>query len=172
MTIRATHVVLGLIAVVGLHACSKKQEGAETALPPAAEAPAVQAQPEQAAPQPAAEAAPAAAPTAVNAVLNTPATEPALAKAQEIFRQRCVMCHGESGTGTGPASANLQPKPRNYTDPTWQASVTDAALAAIIVGGGDAVGKSMMMPANPDLKDQPDVVNGLVKIVRGFAPGK
>ena len=37
-----------------------------------------------------------------------------------------------------------------------------------IIGGGPAVGKSMMMPANPDLKDKPEVVEGLVRIVRSF----
>jgi mono/diheme cytochrome c family protein len=89
-------------------------------------------------------------------------------EAQKVFEQRCVLCHGQSGKGDGVASANLNPKPRDYTNTAWQASVTDDYLRKIIVGGGDSVGKSMMMPANPDLKDKPQVVNGLVKIVRGF----
>ena len=105
---------------------------------------------------------------AVNKVLTEPTTDPGLAEAQKIFAQRCVMCHGASGHGDGVASANLNPKPRNYTDAAWQASVKDEDLTKIIVGGGDAVGKSIMMPANPDLKDKADVVAGLVKIVRGF----
>ena len=36
--------------------------------------------------------------------------------------------------------------------------------------GGAAVGKSPLMPANPDLSSQPEVVQALVKRVRSFAP--
>jgi hypothetical protein len=78
------------------------------------------------------------------------------------------MCHGADGTGNGPAAATLEPKPRNYTDPAWQASVTDDELRAIILFGGQAVNKSPMMPGNPQLKDKPEVIDGLVAIVRSF----
>ena len=63
----------------------------------------------------------------------------------------------------------LNPKPRNYTDASWQASVTDAQLRKTILLGGAAVGKSPIMPSSPDLDEKPDVVEGLVKIVRRFA---
>lgn len=89
-------------------------------------------------------------------------------EAKTMFAQLCSTCHGTDGTGNGPAAANLEPKPRNYTDKAWQASVTDADLAKIIVGGGPAVGKSPMMPPNPQLTDKPEVVAELVKIVRSF----
>lgn len=92
----------------------------------------------------------------------------AAAEAKAMFAQRCVLCHGASGKGDGVTAASINPKPRNYTDAAWQASVTDADLRKIIVEGGDAVGKSMMMPPNPDLKDKPAVVDELVKIVRSF----
>ena len=88
--------------------------------------------------------------------------------AKALYAQRCTMCHGTMGQGDGPAAANLNPKPRNYTDPAWQAKTDDAHIAQIIVGGGPVVGMSAMMPANPDLKDKPQVVAELVKIVRGF----
>lgn len=91
-------------------------------------------------------------------------------QAKNLFKTRCVICHGESGKGDGPTAAALNPKPRDYTDAEWQKSVTDADLAKIIVEGGPAVGKSALMPANPDLKDKPEVVNELVKIIRDFAP--
>jgi len=91
------------------------------------------------------------------------------AAAQQMFGTVCAACHGTDGTGSGPAAASLDPKPRNYTDAAWQASVTDDQIKAIIVSGGQAVGKSPMMPANPQLKDQPAVVDALVKIIRGFA---
>jgi mono/diheme cytochrome c family protein len=90
-------------------------------------------------------------------------------EARETFTQVCSQCHGLDGTGTGPASEMLDPKPRNYTDPKWQASVSDDDIEKIILLGGQAVGKSASMPAQPQLKTRPEVVHDLVKIIRGFA---
>jgi mono/diheme cytochrome c family protein len=89
-------------------------------------------------------------------------------KAQVIFQERCAACHGAEGKGNGPASAALNPKPRNYTDKAWQAATTDEQLRKTITMGGAAVGKSPIMPASPDLDDKPEVVEGLVKLVRKF----
>jgi cytochrome c553 len=101
-----------------------------------------------------------------------PADKPAATGIPEesrvTFESKCAMCHGADGTGNGPASASLTPKPRNYTDAAWQASVTDDELRAIILFGGQSVGKSPMMPGNPQLKDKPEVIDGLVAIVRSF----
>lgn len=92
---------------------------------------------------------------------------PDVAKGKEIFAQRCVPCHGESGAGDGPASASLNPKPRKFSDADWQRQVTDEHIEKIIKLGGAAVGKSAAMPSNPDLND-PSVVAGLRTVVRGF----
>jgi cytochrome c5 len=110
--------------------------------------------------------APAPAPVAPveTAVVAEPLT------AENVFKTRCSTCHGESGHGDGPASVALNPKPRNYTDPEWQKSVTDEQLKKTIVGGGIAVGKSPLMVPNPDLAGKDDVLDGLVKIIRSFAP--
>ena len=90
------------------------------------------------------------------------------AAAKEMFNTRCSACHGTSGRGDGPASAALTPKPRNYTDVAWQKSVTDEQIKKTIVYGGAAVGKSPIMPGSPDLDAKPEVVEGLLQIVRGF----
>lgn len=95
--------------------------------------------------------------------------QPPGAEAQAFFAQTCALCHGPDGTGNGPAAAALNPKPRNYTDANWQASITDDEIKQIIVLGGQGVGKSISMPPNPGLKDKPAVLDGLVKIIRGFA---
>jgi len=116
-----------------------------------------------------------------NASAPPPATSPAAAPvtpavaaepltAESVFKTRCSTCHGEGGHGDGPASVALNPKPRNYTDPDWQKSVTDEQLKKTIVGGGVAVGKSPLMVPNPDLAGKDDVLDGLVKIIRSFAP--
>jgi mono/diheme cytochrome c family protein len=87
---------------------------------------------------------------------------------RQIFSQRCSVCHGMEWKGDGPAAGALAVKPRNYSDERWQDSVDDARLRTIIVEGGPSVGLSPLMVANPDLKDKPDVVEGLVGVVRGF----
>ncbi len=89
-----------------------------------------------------------------------------------MFRDVCAACHGAGGKGDGTAAASINPKPRDYTDPTWQASVTDDDIRKIILGGGPAVGKSPMMPAQEQLKNRPEVVDALVRIVRGFGTKK
>ena len=93
-------------------------------------------------------------------------------EAKLLFANVCSQCHGLDGKGDGPAAGSLNPKPRDYTDPAWQKSVTDAEIKAIIVGGGQAVGKSGMMPPNPNLQGRDDVLDELVSIIRGFGQPK
>ncbi|HET9958265.1 MAG TPA: c-type cytochrome [Polyangiaceae bacterium] len=108
-----------------------------------------------------------------------PAAQGALAKGAEapaqspqtVFNTKCTVCHGSVGAGDGPGAAALDPKPRAFADPAWQNSVTDEQIKKAILEGGAAIGKSPGMPANPDLSAKPDVVNGLVAIVRGFKKG-
>ncbi len=95
-----------------------------------------------------------------------PTEEPS--EAEITFGQICAACHGIGGMGDGPGAATLNPKPRNYTDPAWQGSITDQQIKDTIVKGGQAMGKSGMMPAQPKLADKPEVLDGLVKIIRGF----
>ena len=89
-------------------------------------------------------------------------------EADEIFKARCALCHGPGGKGDGPTAAALNPKPRNLTDAAWQKSVADAHIETIVLNGGPSVGKSPLMPPNPDLSGKPDVVKALRQIVRHF----
>lgn len=89
-------------------------------------------------------------------------------EAKKIYDSRCTTCHGASGAGDGAAAAALNPKPRSFGDKEWQKATTDEAIEKIIVGGGPAVGKSPLMPPNPDLAGKPGVVTEIRKIVRGF----
>lgn len=111
---------------------------------------------------------PQAEPTTTAAIpAAAPAGSPA-DEAQTTFKTVCAVCHGEGGLGNGPGAAALTPKPRNYTDKAWQASVTDDQIKQTIVMGGAAVGKSPIMPAQPQLKEKPEVVAALVQIIRTF----
>ena len=127
-----------LLAFVVIAACSKSKPAPEADDKPAPAAP---------------------APTA--------SAGPDVAKAKEIFVQRCVACHGATGSGDGPASASLNPKPRKFADPAWQKEVTDEYLEKIVKLGGAGVGKSPAMPSNPDLND-PQVIAGLRVVIRSF----
>lgn len=96
---------------------------------------------------------------------------PAAAKAEAdtVWQQRCSTCHGPEGKGDGAAAVALNPKPRNFTLEDWQKSVTDEHIEKTIVEGGQAVGLSPLMAANPDLASKPDVVKALREHVRSLA---
>ena len=115
------------------------------------------------------------APLFLAAACNRPQPGPAVeitpeakAEAEQVFSTRCMTCHGMQGTGDGPASAALTPKPRNFHDKMWQSNITDKHIETIIQFGGMSVGKSPAMPANPDLVSKPAVVAALRAHVRSF----
>ena len=99
--------------------------------------------------------------TAMFAITAVLVTAPGSARADDaveagkkIFMTRCQTCHGATGVGDGPASAALNPKPRNFTDKAWQESVTDEKIMNTFQKGGAAVGLSPMMPPHPDLRGE------------------
>jgi mono/diheme cytochrome c family protein len=118
--------------------------------------------------------APAPTPASASAAAQAGGAIPAAAidEARQIFATRCAACHGPGGKGDGAASAGLAPKPRDFTDAAWQASVTDQHVETIVKFGGAAVGRAPTMPGNPDLIAKPDVVSALRAHVRslGAAP--
>lgn len=63
-----------------------------------------------------------------------------------LFEYYCATCHGTAGRGDGFNSYNLDPKPRDLTDPQLQAERSDEDLAAVIRSGGGAAGLSTGMP--------------------------
>jgi len=93
----------------------------------------------------------------------------AVEEAKGVFTMRCATCHGAEGRGDGAAAIAMDPKPRSFADAEWQKTITDEHIEQIIVGGGPAVGKSALMPPNPDLAGKPDVVKALTKMVRDLA---
>jgi mono/diheme cytochrome c family protein len=63
-----------------------------------------------------------------------------------LYHHYCVYCHGEEGRGDGFNSYNLDPRPRDLTDPAFQSARTDRDLAEVIQSGGAAAGLSPSMP--------------------------
>lgn len=90
--------------------------------------------------------------------------------AELYYRRNCATCHGTSGRGDGASGMVLKPRPRNFADSKWQASVSDNYIRTVIVKGGAAIKPKPVatMPAHLDLEHKPDVLNELVKIIRGF----
>lgn len=108
-----------------------------------------------------------AAPAPVRAPASSMPASPA-DEAAAIARNRCTSCHGSRGAGDGPNAATLPVKPRDLSAQEWQKSVSDSQIRSVIVKGGAGVGKSILMPPNPDLEEKPEVVDALVKLVRGY----
>lgn len=92
--------------------------------------------------------------------------------ADSIFKSRCAACHGADGKGDGPLAPTLNPPPANFASAAFQKAVDDATLDKAIRGGGEAVGKSPLMPGNPDLEGKPDVVKALRLMIRKFGAGQ
>ena len=91
-----------------------------------------------------------------------------LNQARLLYEERCVQCHGSNGNGNGNLSEHLQPRPRNFQSKDWQRQVSDREIKRIIIGGGGAVQKSVLMPANPDLRGKPKLIEALIYLIRTF----
>ncbi len=65
---------------------------------------------------------------------------------KQVFQQYCAGCHGDAGQGDGFNSFNLDPHPRDLSDPAFQKSKSNADLADAIRRGGAGVGLSSLMP--------------------------
>lgn len=64
-----------------------------------------------------------------------------------LYTKYCAICHGDQGKGDGFNAYNLDPKPRDFTDPRAMAGIDDVTLRSTIVAGGRGVNKSPLMPA-------------------------
>ena len=86
------------------------------------------------------------------AALRAQAADPEEGK--KLYMQYCSSCHGQSGKGDGPASAALNPKPRDHTDNAYMSQLSEDHVFKVIKEGGASVGKSPLMPPwGPSLKD-------------------
>jgi mono/diheme cytochrome c family protein len=80
----------------------------------------------------------------------------------ELFRTACQRCHGAEGKG-GPVGMLGEPPARDFTDPTFQARVSDDDIGRTIRNGRKG------MPAFAAVFT-PEQVNVLVARVRRFGP--
>lgn len=71
-----------------------------------------------------------------------PATAEHLERGRRLYEREsdpdCQRCHGTNGDGNGPAAADLEPRPRNFTCTVTMASIPDGQLFWVIEkGSGD-----------------------------------
>ena len=97
-----------------------------------------------------------------------PSSADSIADGQELFQEiGCNGCHGDGGTGDGPASAGLEPSPRNFTNPAWQEARTDGELRYTIFNGSPGTA----MIANEAMFDEPDDVWKVINFIRSLKKG-
>jgi mono/diheme cytochrome c family protein len=97
-------------------------------------------------PAPAAAKTPAAPASAASAPIAPPPLRYEVRLGKVTFTHYCQTCHGESGAGDGFNAFNLDPHPRDLSDPQFQKKKSDAELADAIQRGGAGVGLSALMP--------------------------
>jgi mono/diheme cytochrome c family protein len=85
-------------------------------------------------------------------------------RGQEIYVDRCEICHGPFGRPTAALPAGVTKAPRDLADPGYQASTSDAELLDRIAHGHDA------MPAIPGF-DVPENRQALLAFLRLLSPG-
>jgi mono/diheme cytochrome c family protein len=88
--------------------------------------------------------------------------DPAAENAEETFASVCAKCHGADGKGGVPAAEGANP-PRNFCDPSFQASRSDEDLKQVIRKGKGG------MPAFGNLFSDADLL-GLAHKIRSFNP--
>ena len=84
-----------------------------------------------------------------------------------LYQTRCAPCHGPDGKAATPTAQALTPKPRDHTDGAYMNQLSQEHLVKVIKNGGPAVGKSPIMPPNPDLNDQQ--MDDIIAFVRTLA---
>jgi len=66
-----------------------------------------------------------------------PLSDQVLLEGERIYQTKgtCFTCHGTTGRGDGPAGIELNPRPRNFTNPTFHELRTDGELFWVIRNG-------------------------------------
>lgn len=65
---------------------------------------------------------------------------------RSVWVHYCQTCHGEAGGGDGFNAFNLDPHPRDLSDPAFQDKKSDTDLREAVRRGGAGVGLSPLMP--------------------------
>lgn len=86
---------------------------------------------------------------------------------QDIHLEHCAECHGYDGKAEV-IVMHMDEPPRDQTDAEYMASLSDAFLYLAICRGGEAVGRSIVMPGWGDVMTDQEIKD-LVAWVRTFS---
>lgn len=90
-------------------------------------------------------------------------TAQSLAKAEEVYKIDCAVCHGANGNGKTDLAASMQLTLDDWTDPKTLAGKSDDELFKIIRDGKDK------MPSEPAGRASDSEVRGLIQYIRSMA---
>lgn len=79
------------------------------------------------------------------------------ADVKENYKKLCSTCHGEDGSGNGPAAKVLNKHPGDFTDCKAMKALDREFLVRIISDGGAAVGRSPQMPGRGQKLSQKEI---------------
>ena len=144
--------ILLLASAAGCHRRAPAPPAQGTAAPAATPAAAEAATTQPATTQPATtqpettQSAGSPAPTPTAWVLPEPDLGYSAREGRALFGHYCSTCHGAEGHGDGFNAYNLDPRPKDLGDVSYQAGHSDAEIADVIRGGGPSAGLSTAMP--------------------------
>jgi high-affinity iron transporter len=84
-----------------------------------------------------------------------------------VYEIRCAPCHGSEGSGDGPAAAAIEPKPRNFRDPSFWRGRTRTSLRMTVEQGRPG---TMMSPFKGVLSEAE--IDEVVRYVESFRPAQ
>ena len=94
----------------------------------------------------------------------------ALERGREIYGQMCVVCHGSTGAGDGPAARGLDPAPVSLGGGMMNMpGVTDGYLYWTLAEGGNPTGSAM--PAFGEVLSEEDIWAVVTFLRQGFGDG-
>ncbi len=98
-----------------------------------------------------------------------------LEEGKKIFEMNCIACHGATGNGDTPATASMNPKPKDLSDAAYVKTRPVETLRRIITEGGASEGLSPMMIGwgamlTPDKVE--DVLQYLLTFSKQSSPAK
>ena len=108
---------------------------------------------------------------AVIAVFAIGVIAPTTAKADDaakIWAKKCKKCHGEDGKGDTKTGKKM--KIGDMTSADWQKKFDDAAMKKTIVEGFKREVEGVKQKMSAGKKFTPEEVDGLIKMIRAFAP--
>ena len=94
-----------------------------------------------------------------------PGRGPSDATGKRVYAERCAPCHGDDGTGNGPAAPALEPRPRNFRDAAFWKGRDAEQLRQVVRQGKPG---TMMQPFQGVLTD--DEIDAVVTFVERFRP--